>query len=110
MAAVQKKSEKCVYCGFQQKLISHNYSTSLQDHVQEKDLLRIILSDAGNAISEVVAFYTERGGKNEHFTWENVDRIQETFTRSPRKSMRQATVQLHMPHTTIWNVLRNHFL
>ncbi|GBN89029.1 hypothetical protein AVEN_23529-1 [Araneus ventricosus] len=38
---------------------------------------------------------------------ENVDRIQETFTRSPRKSTRQAAVQLHMPHTTIWNVLHN---
>ncbi|GBO45561.1 hypothetical protein AVEN_270657-1 [Araneus ventricosus] len=38
---------------------------------------------------------------------ENVDRIQETFTRSPRKSTKQAAVQLHMPHTTIWNVLHN---
>ncbi|GBM67871.1 hypothetical protein AVEN_71199-1 [Araneus ventricosus] len=48
-----------------------------------------------------------KGAGRPNTSQENVDRIQETFTRSPRKSTRQAAVQLHMPHTTIWNVLHN---
>lgn len=38
---------------------------------------------------------------------ENVDRIWEAFIRSPQKSTRRASLQLNIPHMTIWRVLRN---
>ncbi|KAJ4437734.1 hypothetical protein ANN_17880 [Periplaneta americana] len=36
---------------------------------------------------------------------ENVERIREAFQRSPRKSIRQASVQLNIPPTTVHTVL-----
>ena len=37
---------------------------------------------------------------------ENVQRIEEAFTRSPSKSTRRASRELALPHTTVWRVLR----
>jgi hypothetical protein len=39
---------------------------------------------------------------------EDVDQIQEAFSRSPQKSTRQASLQLGIPQTTVWSVVHNH--
>lgn len=37
---------------------------------------------------------------------ESVERVRESFTRSPRKSVRKASRELTMPVTTVWKVVR----
>ena len=41
---------------------------------------------------------------------ENVRRIQESFGRSPRKSIRRASIELGIPQPTVWCVLRRRLL
>jgi hypothetical protein len=38
---------------------------------------------------------------------EDVDRIQEAFSRSPQKPTRRASLQLGIPQTTVWSVVHN---
>ena len=37
---------------------------------------------------------------------ETVERVRETFTRSPRKSTTLASLELQMPQQTVWKILR----
>jgi len=37
---------------------------------------------------------------------ETVERVRETFTRSPRKSTTRASLELQMPQQTVWKILR----
>ena len=37
---------------------------------------------------------------------ETVERVRETFTRSPRKSTTRASLELQMPQQTAWKILR----
>src|SRR5215469_14398781 len=37
---------------------------------------------------------------------ETVERVRETFTRSPRKSTTRASLELQMPQQTVWTILR----
>ena len=39
---------------------------------------------------------------------ETVERVRETFTRSPRKSTTRASLELQMPQQTVWKILRKH--
>jgi hypothetical protein len=47
-----------------------------------------------------------RKGAGRPSTWqEDVDRIQEAFSRSPQKSTRRASLQLGLPHTTVYRLV-----
>ena len=37
-----------------------------------------------------------------------IERVQNIFQRSPRKSIRRASLELQMPSTTVWRVVRKH--
>jgi hypothetical protein len=37
---------------------------------------------------------------------ETVERVRETFVRSPQKSTHRATRELHMPQSIVWSILR----
>ena len=37
---------------------------------------------------------------------EKVEQVRQKFLRSPRKSVRRASVETHIPRTTVWRVLR----
>ena len=37
---------------------------------------------------------------------ETVERVRETFTRSPRKSTTRASLELQLPQQTVWKILR----
>lgn len=37
---------------------------------------------------------------------ETVEQVREAFLRSPRKSVRRASVETHIPQTTVWRILR----
>jgi hypothetical protein len=39
---------------------------------------------------------------------ENVDRIQEEFSRSPQKSIRRVSLQLGIPQATVWRAVHNY--
>jgi hypothetical protein len=67
----------------------------------EKLHLQITLSDAGESnFKRLVVFCTEKER-------EDVDGIQEAFSRSPQKSTRRASVQSGVPHTTVWRAVHN---
>ncbi|GBN47639.1 hypothetical protein AVEN_151419-1 [Araneus ventricosus] len=59
----------------------------------------------------IVAFYTEgeRGKTKTLYCGENGDSIRSVYSQSHENQQRQAAVQLHIPHTMIWNVLSFHF-
>ncbi|GBM83895.1 hypothetical protein AVEN_96399-1 [Araneus ventricosus] len=84
MATVQEKA----MCYWFSKLNRHNYSTSLQDTYKKDPPSDNSIERWLHNFRKLVAFYTERG-RRPSTSQENVDRIQETFTRSPRKSMRK---------------------
>ena len=41
---------------------------------------------------------------------ETIERVRNIFQRSPRKSIRKASLELQMPSTTVWRVIRKHLL
>ena len=41
----------------------------------------------------------------QHVTEETVDRVRESFSRSPHKSIRQASRELGVPHSTVHNIV-----
>jgi hypothetical protein len=40
-------------------------------------------------------------------SWEDVDQIQEAFSRSPQNSTTQAALQLGIPQMTVWKAIHN---
>jgi transposase-like protein len=48
-----------------------------------------------------------KGERRPSTSQEDVDRIQEVISRSPQKSTRRASLQLGLPHTTVWRVGHN---
>jgi len=57
------------------------------------------LPEMGNLISHA--------GKHpkQHVTEQTVDRVRKSFSRSPRKSIRQASRELGVPHSTVHNIV-----
>ncbi|GBM24568.1 hypothetical protein AVEN_217141-1 [Araneus ventricosus] len=105
MATVQEKA-MCVLWFFETKSVITTQrrfrTTYKKDPPSDNSIRRWLTQFQGTG-----SVLHRKGAGRPSTSQENVDRIQETFTRSPRKSTRQAAVQLHMPHTTIWNVLHN---
>jgi transposase len=69
---------------------------------------------ADNAIRRWVKQFQEtgsvlrrKGAGRPSISQEDVDRIQEAFSRSPQKSTRRASVQLGRPQTTVWRVIHS---
>lgn len=105
MATVQEKA-MCVLWFFETKSVittQRRFRTTYQKDPPSDNSIRRWLTQ----FQETGSVLHRKGAGRPSTSQENVDRIQETFTRSPRTSTRQAAVQLHMPHTTIWNVLHN---
>ncbi|GBN32805.1 hypothetical protein AVEN_8349-1 [Araneus ventricosus] len=105
MATVQEKA-MCVLWFFETKSVittQRRFRTTYKKDPPSDNSIRRWLTQ----FQEIGSVLHRKGAGRPSTSQENVDRIQETFTRSPQKSTRQAAVQLHMPHTTIWNVLHN---
>ncbi|GBM54327.1 hypothetical protein AVEN_263039-1 [Araneus ventricosus] len=105
MATVQEKAI-CVLWFFETKSVittQRRFRTTYKKDPPSDNSIRRWLTQ----FQETGSVLHRKGAGRPSTSQENVDRIQETFTRSPRKSTRQAAVQLHMPHTTIWNVPHN---
>ncbi|GBM05117.1 hypothetical protein AVEN_124310-1 [Araneus ventricosus] len=105
MATVQEKA-MCVLWFFETKSVittQRRFRTTYKKDPPSDNSIRRWLTQ----FQETGSVLHRKGAGRPSTSQENVDHIQETFTRSPRKSTRQAAVQLHMPHTTIWNVLHN---
>ncbi|GBN11389.1 hypothetical protein AVEN_204324-1 [Araneus ventricosus] len=105
MATVQEKA-MCVLWFFETKSVittQRRFRTTYKKDPPSDNSIRRWLTQ----FQETGSVLHRQGAGRPSTSQENVDRTQETFTRSPRKSTRQAAVQLHMPHTTIWNVLHN---
>ncbi|GBM19514.1 hypothetical protein AVEN_107986-1 [Araneus ventricosus] len=105
MATVQEKA-MCVLWFFETKsaiTTQRRFRTTYKKDPNSDNSIRRWLTQ----FQETGSVLHRKGAGRPSTSQEIVDRIPETFTRSPRKSTRQADVQLHMPHTTIWNVLHN---
>ncbi|GBN60650.1 hypothetical protein AVEN_254379-1 [Araneus ventricosus] len=105
MATVQEKA-MCVLWFFETKSVittQRRFRTTYKEDPSSDNSIRRWLTQ----FQETGSVLHRKGAGRPSTSQENVDRIQETFTRSPQKSTRQAAVQLHMPHTTISNVLHN---
>ncbi|GBN32483.1 hypothetical protein AVEN_262031-1 [Araneus ventricosus] len=105
MATEQEKA-MCVLWVFETKSVittQRRFRTTYKKDPPSDNSIRLWLTQ----FQETGSFLRRKGVGRPSTSQENVYPIQETFTRSPRKSTRQAAVQLHMPHTTIWNVLHN---
>ncbi|GBM95683.1 hypothetical protein AVEN_104970-1 [Araneus ventricosus] len=105
MATVQEKAMRVLWFFETKSVITtqRRFKTTYKKDPPSDNAIRRWLTQ----FQETGSVLHRKGAGRPSTSQENVDRIQETFTRSPRKSTRQAAVQLHMPHTTIWNVLRN---
>ncbi|GBN30177.1 hypothetical protein AVEN_233114-1 [Araneus ventricosus] len=105
MATVQEKA-MCVLWFFETKSVittQRRFRTTYKKDPPSDNSIRRWLTQ----LQETGSVLHRKGAGRPSTSQENVDLIQETFTRSPRKSTRQAAVQLHMPHTTIRNVLHS---
>jgi hypothetical protein len=94
MATVQAKA-MCVLWFSETKSVIHQNVTSLQNSICKISTFRCFYSTLVSNFKRLVMFCTEN-------MQEDIDRIQEAFSRKPQKSTRRAFLQLHIPQTNVW--------